>query len=171
MMICNNSNRSYASHGIPDDTSGITYRSSQKRLHGLCPVRLLVEFSAHFQSLPNRHTRVMSVDSWSAHKLTPEMQAALRRVRTEQCFLPACGTDLVQPTDSFVIYRVKAKWRWRRGKQVMDMISNIMSTDTLEGLGCLVNHGKQFFCYWRQTLFLPSGSSENMMVSFIQRRR
>lgn len=145
LIIFKNSNRSYPIRGLPDETPGITYRSSHKGWMDSALFADWLNSPRIFKPLSNNRTRVIWVDNCSAHKLTPETKAALNRSRTELRFFPACATDLVQPADSFVIQRIKAEWRLRWDKKVMDMISNKMWTDPRAGSGRLINPGKQFF--------------------------
>lgn len=53
--------------------------------------------------LPKGRTRVLYVDSCSAHNSTEEAKAALQSSQTKLRFFPTCATDLVQPADLFVI--------------------------------------------------------------------
>lgn len=84
------------------------------------------------------------MDNCSGHTMTEEIRAALSDMNTEIPFLPKNATDLCQPTDFFIIQKLKlhsaingmlkrSEW-WKK-----------MWTSPHTGSGKLLNLGKRFF--------------------------
>jgi hypothetical protein len=72
---------------------------------------------------PDLHglTKVIWVDNYSSHRITPRLTTVLIEKQTVLRFLPPCYTHLCQPVDTFIISKIKDAWtrHWERKKTEM----------------------------------------------------
>lgn len=78
---------------------------------------------------------VLNVDNCSAYYVTTAVSETVKKSKIELRFYPACVTDLVQPSDSFVIQAIKAEWKKRWDQEVMRTIERKKRSDPGSGLG------------------------------------
>lgn len=62
----------------------------------------------------SRGTKVQWMDNAPRHKVLPNTERALEHIKTQLWHFPHNNTHLTQPTDSFVINKIKDAWmrRW-----------------------------------------------------------
>ena len=97
MIISQNSQRNYPIRGLQDNIEGVCYRTQPRGYMDS------VLFPEHFgesraiSTLPQNRTRVLFVDSCSAHRVTNEHTEALNSVQTILRRFPSNCTHLMQP--------------------------------------------------------------------------
>lgn len=90
--------------------------------------------------------RVLFVDNCSGHNENKHIEKCLGEIKTELRKVPPNATDLVQPTDSFVISKLKDAWRreWDNYKAGEIVRGSWMGSGP-GASGKLKNQGKGFF--------------------------
>lgn len=63
------------------------------------------------KALRHGRNRVLYMDNCSCPGETGAMLEALNEIKTDVRFFPSNSTDLLQPTDSFVVQKLKDTWR------------------------------------------------------------
>ena len=146
MIIFKSQMRWHPIRGVPDNVSGVGYRSSPKGwMDGrvwhdwLCEPRAI-------SALPSERQRVLYVDNCSSHSEGPRAAQCLREINTTMQKLPPNSTHLTQPADSFIIQKIKEVWRRRWDTYKYECIKNGLWMNTIngKGIGKLPNPGKGF---------------------------
>jgi hypothetical protein len=114
MLIFTNGNSTYPIQRLDDNIPGVSYRTGPK---GWMDQALFSEFFLEpraFQPYLHGCTKVVWVDNCSSHRITPRLTTILTEKQTILKFLPPCCTHLCQPTDTFIISKIKDAWtrRW-----------------------------------------------------------
>ena len=141
-MVFKNGNRSFRIRGVPDNVSGVSYRSGQERWMGTKVMPEWLTEKKVICALSNRNKRILYADNCSGHKTTPEMLAAAQNISTKIGDFEPNLTDYVQPCDSFIIENIKSEWsvEWEKYKMQMNM-----DKKWAVGLGKIPNPGRTFF--------------------------
>lgn len=113
-VIFQNAGKNYPIRGCPDNVPGMSYRMGPK---GWMDSRVFAEMLNEPRFIKKDHLgrqKVVFIDNVSSHKVTPEIEAQLKKLNIAIRFLPPNSTHLTQPADSFVIQAIKAAWmeRW-----------------------------------------------------------
>lgn len=74
--------------------------------------------------LPKNNKRILFIGNCSSHNLNVELDEALNKINTEARYFPANATDLLQPTDSFIIRKINAAWKRRQNRYKSDSSTN-----------------------------------------------
>ncbi|KAL3686242.1 hypothetical protein R1sor_004264 [Riccia sorocarpa] len=146
-MIFQNDNCSYPIRGVPDNIPGVSYRTTRKSfMTNACLLEYYNERRASWAD-PSGGTRVQWLDNVSSHNMTPEIEEALRNIRTEVRYLPANSTHLTQPCDTFVISKIKDAWTklWEEHKVHLILHHEWQGDGDPGTSGLLKNPGKSFF--------------------------
>lgn len=117
-ILFQNKQRNYPFRGVPDDVSGLRYRTGQKGwIDGSVMQHIFSEPHA-IRELHNGRNWVLFMDNWSAHNLSDELRNIIEKTNTEIHFLPPNSTHLLQPCDSFFIQNIKVTWTslWEKYK-------------------------------------------------------
>jgi hypothetical protein len=149
MLIFTNGNSTYPIRGFDNNIPGVSYRTGPKSWMDQV---LFPEFFLEPRAFqPNLHgrTKVVWVDNCSSHRITPRLTTVLTEKQTILKFLLPCCTYLCQPTDTFIISKIKDVWtrRWEIKKTQLiqtDAWQNIARGDE-HWSGKLTNPGKHFF--------------------------
>jgi DDE superfamily endonuclease len=143
-MIFQNENCSYPIRGVPDNVSGVSYRTAKKGFMTRDVwLQWLKERRAQHRYDNSACPRVIYVDNVSSHDTTSEeTKAQLNKMNTSIRFLVANVTDKIQPCDSYVISKIKDRWTelWEAYK-----LEAIQKGEWQEVSGALKNPGKTFF--------------------------
>jgi hypothetical protein len=114
MLIFTNGNSTYPIRGLDDNIPGVSYRTKPK---SWMDQALFPEFFSEpcaFQPDLHGRTKVVWVDNCSSHRITPRLTTMLPEKQTILKFLPPCCIHLCQPTNTFIISKIKDAWtrRW-----------------------------------------------------------
>jgi hypothetical protein len=107
MLIFTNGNSTYPIRGLDDNIPRVSYKTGPK---GWMDQVLFPKFFLEpraFQSDLHRRTKVVWVDNYSIHRITPRLTTMLIKKQTILKFLPPCCTHLCQPADTFIISKIK----------------------------------------------------------------
>ena len=64
-----------------------------------------------FRGDPYGRETIMYLDNCEGHNASENFTAALAQTKTKLSNFPPCSTHLVQPCDSFVIFKIKEEWK------------------------------------------------------------
>ena len=107
MIIFKNQDCSYPIRGVPDDVNGTCYRTGPKGwMDRWIFVEWLNEQRANPRDMYGRKI-VIFIDNCGGHNETQESKEALDRFNASVRKLSANTTDLCQPSDSFIISKIK----------------------------------------------------------------
>jgi hypothetical protein len=128
---------------------GVSYRTGPK---GWMDQALFPEYFTEpraFQLDLHGRTKVISVDNYSNHRITPRLSTVLTEKQIVLRFLPPCCTHLCQPVDTSIILKIKDVWtkRWEIKKTELIQADAWQNTTRGDGhwSGKLTNLDKCFF--------------------------
>jgi hypothetical protein len=102
-----------------------------------------------FQPDLHRRTKVVWIDNCSSYRITPRLTTVLTEKQTILKFMPPCCTHLCQPTDIFIISKIKDTWtrHWEIKKTQLIQIDAWQNIARGDGhwSGKLTNPGTRFF--------------------------
>ena len=149
MLIFMNSGSNYPIRGLEDNIPGVCYRTGPK---GWMDQALFVEFFADpraFQANIHGRQKLVWVDNYTSHNITPRLTAVLEAKQSALKYLPPCSTHLCQPANTFIILKVKDAWTRRREAKKTEFIATgaWQNNPRADGQwsGKLTNPGKRFF--------------------------
>jgi hypothetical protein len=149
MIIFINAHRNYPIRGLEDTIPGVTYRTGPKRWMDQSIFLEYFNEPRALQTDVQQCTKVVWLDNCSSHSLTPRLTTVLTGKNTILRYLPPCSTHLCQPTDTFIISKIKDAWtkRWEAKKIEFIQTNAWQNTACTDGQwsGKLINHGKRFF--------------------------
>ena len=122
MMLFTNINRSYLIMQVPDNIPGVCYRLGPKGWNDKTVFPLWFSEPCAYQSDPYGREKVMFLDKCGGHNDSDELIASLYATKTHIKYFPPCATDKGQPTDSFVISKIKDAWKAWWDLKKMEMI-------------------------------------------------
>ncbi len=149
-LIFINTIRNYPLRNLPDDVPGVCYRTSLKGfIDGQTFVEYFKEKQAHYSTPGDNRPRTIFLDNCSGHNTPVELTKVLSCLRASLKYFPANATDLVQPTDSFIISKIKEAWSssWNQKKIEMIRANKLQDKVRSDGSwsGKLPNPGKKYF--------------------------
>jgi hypothetical protein len=109
-MIFENSSRIYPIRNVPNNVPGVSYHTSPK---GWMDKHIFAEYIIDEQSYQgdvNEYPKHVFVDNCTGHNHSERLTAILARKNTALCYLPPCTTHLYQPTNTFIISKIKEAW-------------------------------------------------------------
>lgn len=145
ILIFQNKSSNNPISGVPDNVPGVVYRTDPK---GWMDKWVLVQWIHEqriFSSLPAKNKIEIFLDNAGCHAESEEVKCYLENWNMESRYLPKNATDLCQPVDSFIIYKIKNFWRRMWDVKRMKMVTNDEWNDWTKGSGKLPNPGKSFF--------------------------
>ena len=149
MLIFTNPNSSYPIRGLNDNIPGVCYRTGPK---GWMDQTLFSDYFVEpraFQSDVHGRSKFIWVDNCTGHNMIPRLSTVLEANNAILKYLPPCSTHLCQPTDTFIISKVKDAWtkRWEAKKTDLITSNAWQNTPRANGgwSGKLSNLGKRFF--------------------------
>jgi hypothetical protein len=149
MLIFTNGNSRYPIRGLDDNIPGVSYRTRPK---GWMDQALFPEYFLEPRAFqPDLHgcTKIIWVDNYSSHRITPRLTTVLTEKQTILRFLPPCCTHLCQPADTFIISKIKDACTRHWEIKKTDLIQADAWQNTGRGDGHwsdkLTNLGKRFF--------------------------
>ena len=107
MLIFTNLSSNYPIQGLEDNVPGVCYRTGPK---GWMDQALFAEFFVDpwgFQADIHGHQKLVWVDNYTGHNITPRLTAILEAKHNALKYLPPCSTHLYQPANTFIILKVK----------------------------------------------------------------
>jgi hypothetical protein len=113
MLIFTNGNNNYPIQGLEDTTPGVCYRTGPKGWMDQGLFSQYFEEPRAYQSDLYNRTKTIWVDNCTAHNITPQLAMVLAEKRTTLKYLPPCTIHLCQPTDTFIISKIKDAWTKR----------------------------------------------------------
>ncbi|OWZ03588.1 hypothetical protein PHMEG_00024654 [Phytophthora megakarya] len=110
MMILHNAGSNYPIKGVPYSTPGVSYRTGPKGWMS--------------QRGYERHEREKHIflDNCTSHLDDDQCENELARLKARLVYFPANTTELCQPTDSFVIAKIKDAWRRKWNERKITLI-------------------------------------------------
>ena len=149
MLIFTNVERDYPMRGLPDNVPGVTYRTSPKGWMDQTLFPQYFEEPRAFQSDVHGRTKVVWCDNCTGHSETPQLKATLASKRIMLRYLPPSTTHLCQPTNTYIISKIKDVWTRRWQEKKSDFIEANACQDNVQGDGGwsskLQNPGKKIF--------------------------
>ena len=110
-IIFKNRDGNYPMKNLPDNNDGASYRTqplgwmdNNTFLHWLQEPRAICKD-------PDGRSRTIFLDNCSGHRLSDPVSEALNNISTSLKFLPPNTTHLCQPSDSFIIQKLKSYWK------------------------------------------------------------
>ena len=150
MRVFQNKKRSYPIQRVPDDVTGVSYRSGPKGWMDREVMPQWLRERKEIKALRHGRRRVLYMDNCSGHGETAAMLEALNEINTEVRFFPPNCKDLLLPADSFVIQKLKDAWRCRWDQH---KIERIMAGEFTASSGKLPNPGNHYFLELSTALF------------------
>jgi hypothetical protein len=149
MLIFTNAHRSYPIRGLEDTIPGVTYRTGPKGWMDQSIFPKYFNEPRAFQADVQQRTKVVWLDNYRSHSLTPRLTIVLTGKNTILRYLPPCSTHLCQPADTFIISKIKDAWtkHWKAKKIQLIQTNAWQNTTHADGpwSGKLTNPGKRFF--------------------------
>jgi hypothetical protein len=113
MLIFINGNSRYLIRGLDDNIPGVSYKTRPKCWMDQALFSKFFLEPRAFQPDLHGHTKVIWVDNCNSHRITPRLTTVSTEKQTILKFLPPCCTHLCQPTDTFIISKIKDAWTMR----------------------------------------------------------
>lgn len=145
MMVFQNTQRNYPIRGMPDSVRGVCYRSQPKGWVDSTVFMEWIKEHLKFGRIYDGKKRVIIMDNAGGHKITEEVQQALKEKNTEIRFLPKKATDICQPEDRFIIQNVRKALRELWDAKRASMVSEQSWKEFKNGSDKLPNPGKSIF--------------------------
>jgi len=141
-LIFLNKSRNYPIRGVPDDVPGVSYRTSPKAwMDRTVFVQWLSEPRAIRKDEFGRK-KVIFVDNCSGHGETEAQLGQLKAINGDLRVLSPNSTHLCQSCGSFVIQKIKERWRFLWDQKKCELLKSKEWTDGLLKSGKLPNPGK-----------------------------
>lgn len=93
----------YSIRGVPDNITGVEYRTRQKLWMGVKKMTEWMNEPCVIKPLPMGRIRYLFVDAFSSHNLKEEVLCASEKIRTTMRYFPANTTKRKQSCDSLAI--------------------------------------------------------------------
>lgn len=152
-MVIRNKDRHYPILSLPDDVNGVSYRTGPR---GWMDTRIISRWILEervMRPLPHDLRRVFYMDNWNGHITTEDPEAAFKVVKTDIRYFPPNTTHLIQPSDSFIIQKLKMTWTTRKENYKLEQIRKRAWFDTSDKI---YNPGTSFSLDWRRVVYARS---------------
>ena len=153
MLIFTNTNGNYPIQGLEDNIPGVCYQMGPKGWMDQTIFPQYFEEPRAFQSDLHQRSKLVWLDNYTSHSITPRLKEVLAAKRVILKCLPPYATHLCQPVDTFIISKIKDAWtkRWEAKKSKLIQTNSWQNNPRGDGQwsGKLINPGKRFFCNWQ----------------------